>query len=62
LFLQKHVVEAVRVAASKELQSLPSLFAVLDDDKDGVISKSTLRHYLTSLGDAMKPEEVLSTR
>ena len=44
--------------AAKELQALPALFAVLDDDKDGLISNKTLKHYLTSIGDRMTVSEV----
>ena len=56
--LQRELVVAARALAAKELQALPALFAVLDDDKDGLISNKTLKHYLTSIGDRMSASEV----
>jgi hypothetical protein len=52
------LVVASRALAAKELQALPALFAVLDDDKDGLISNKTLKHYLTNIGDRMAVSEV----
>ena len=52
------LVVAARALVAKEMQALPALFAVLDDDKDGVISKITLKHYLTSIGNKMSAHDV----
>jgi calmodulin len=43
---------------SEAEEEVINAFRVFDNDNDGVISASELRHYMTSLGDKLTDEEV----
>lgn len=50
------IIERVRNKSQKI--DVKELFEVLDEDRDGIVTKKMLKHYLCSFGEKMIPEAV----